>query len=454
MPSPRPGRAPAAIRYAGSTEEGGDVLSRRVAVAPRGRSSRLGPLSWRTFDSLTRYRNFRLYFAGQTVSQLGSWLQSAAQAWMVLELTHSAFAVGLVTFWQLGPYTLLGLVGGAISDRLDHRRSLIATQAGLGLCAVALAAIAFAHVHAIDAIYAVAAARGTVMVLNNPSEQAFLLRMVGRERLTNAISLNAGSMNATRVVGPALAGVLIAVAGVGVCFALNALSFGAVIVSLLLVREAELFPLVRRVLPGGVLADLREGFAYALRTPRIWVSLGVLAVISTLGINFSVMLPILAAQTLHSDAEVYGLITALFGLGALGGALLAASLGRPTWALVLGSGLLFSLFEIVLAPLSALGPVVPVLVATGFGYTLYAATTNAMVQLSAPDGLQGRVMGLYNWIFFGTGPLGALLSGGLSAAGGTELVFLLAGVGGVLVVLLAALVVRREVRPPTLSLSG
>lgn len=411
-----------------------------LSIARRG-------LGARTFDSLRLHHNFRLYFAGQTVASVGQSVQSAAQAWMVLELTHSALAVGLVAFWQFGPYTVLGLFGGALSDRLDQRRALMWTQAVLALCAAALAVFAFAHERDVSLIYAVAAARGVVLVLKNPSEQALLLRMVGRGELANAISLNAGSMNAARIVGPGLAGLIIAAAGVGVCFALNALSFVAVILSLALLRRGELFPMPTRASGASVLADLGEGLAYARRTPRVWMSLAVLAVISTLGINFGVMLPVLAAQTLHGGAEVFGLITAVFGAGALLGALLSASLGRATWSVVLASGAVFALLEAALAPLRALALVAPLLVATGFAYTLYTSATNSMVQLSAPDRLQGRVTGLYSWVFLGTGPLGALLSGWLSEVGGTKLVFLTAGAGGLAAAALAALALHRGVEP-------
>lgn len=432
-----------ARRVPGGRKEAARAQKRRDAASAAPVSASITGMGRRTFDSLRLHRNFRLYVTGQTVSSIGTWLQSAAQAWLVLGLTHSALAVGLVAFWQFGPYTVLGLFGGALSDRLDHRRTLVWTQVGLAACAAALALFAFTGSTDVRLVYAVAAARGVVMVLNNPSEQALLLRMVGRGELANAISLNAGSMNATRVVGPALAGVLIATAGVGACFALNALSFLAVIVSLGAMREREFFPVVRRASQAGVLADLVEGLAYARRTPRVWVALAMLAVISTLGINFGVMLPILVAQTLGAGAGVYGLITALFGLGALCGALFSASLGRATWPLVLASGAAFSVVEGALAPAHALTLVVPLLMATGFAYTLYTAATNSMVQLAAPDALQGRVTGLYSWVFLGTGPLGALFSGWLSAVGGTERVFLVAGAGGLIATALAALAVRR-----------
>jgi MFS family permease len=389
-----------------------------------------------TFASLRRHRNYRLYFAGQFVSQAGTWLQSAAQAWMVLTLTHSAVDVGLVSFWQFLPYTTLGLFGGAISDRLDHRLALTGTQVALGVCACFLALFAFLHGHNLTIVYAIAAVRGMVQILNNPSRQALMIQMVGRDELANAISLNSGISNATRIVGPGIAGVLIAVTGVGICFTLNAASYAAVVAALLMMRPQEFFPM-RHARRDAFLNNLREGFRYAVRAPRVWLPLGMLVVISTLGINFSVLLPLLASQTLHAGSEVYGLITSLFGVGALTGALLSASLGRATWKTLILSGGGFSLFELLLAPQHTLVGVIVFLMATGICYTVYTATTNSMVQLAAPDTLQGRVAGLYSYVFLGSNPPGALIAGGLSQADGTELAFGVAGIAGVLTTLLA-----------------
>lgn len=400
-------------------------------------------LGARTFESLRRYRNFRLFLAGQFVSQTGTWLQTAAQSWLVLQITHSAVAVGLVGFWQFVPYTVLGLFGGTVSDRVDSRRALAWAQVAQMACAALLAALAFAHAGGVAWVYALAAARGVALVVNNPSQQALMLRMVGREDLAGAISLNSGITNATRILGPGVAGVLIAAAGVGWCFALNAASYLAVLASLALMREEDLLPLVRPPGAANLVRDLREGLAYGLRTPRVLIPLALLAVISTLGINFGVMLPILAAQTLGAGAGVYGFITSLFGLGAVAGALLAASLGRATWPLLMASAAAFSLAELALAPERALWPAVACLVATGVAYTLYTSVTNTMVQLSAPDHMQGRVTGLYSYVFLGTGPLGALWSGWLSGAGGTGLTFAVAGAGG-LVATAAAWVAQRR----------
>jgi MFS family permease len=187
--------------------------------------------SGRTFASLHEHYNYRLYFSGQFLSQIGTWLQSAAMAWLVLELTHSAFAVGIMTFWQFGPYLVLGLFGGVLSDRLDHRKTLIATQVALALCSGTIAALTFLHGVTVWEAYAIAAIRGLVLIMNNPSRQAFIFQMVGREELPNAIALNSSVANATRIIGPGLGGLLIAAFGVGICFSIDAISYVAVIIA-------------------------------------------------------------------------------------------------------------------------------------------------------------------------------------------------------------------------------
>ncbi len=406
--------------------------------------SRSAHLPTHTFDSLRLHRNYRLYFGGQSISQIGTWLQGAAQSWLVLELTHSAVDVGLVSFWQFLPFTLFGLLGGALSDRIDPRRTLIATQTAMGLLAVALAAFAWLHLTNMVVVYGIAAARGVVMIFNSPSLQRLMLRLVGRDELANAISLNSGVNNATRIVGPGLAGLIIGAAGVGVCFALNAVSYVAVVVALAVMRRHEFLPVQQADTRLPMLTAVREGLAYARKTPAVWVPLVLLTVISITGINFSVLLPVLAAQTLHSGPEIFGLISSLFGLGAVLGALIAAALSRASWVVLLTSATGFSLFQLMLAPQRQLWLVLVLLVAVGICYTVYTSATNAMVQLAAPDALQGRVAGLYSYVFLGTSPLGALFAGYLSQAGGTALAFGAAGVIGVVVSALSFLGVRRR----------
>ncbi len=396
------------------------------------------PLSSRTFKSLSLHRNYRLYFAGQFVSQTGTWLQGAAQAWLVLQLTHSPVALGLLAFWQFGPYAIFGLVGGAVTDMLDARKALLATQTGFALCAVALAALTMSHVITVWEIYAIAGVRGIVLVFDNPSRQALIVQLVGRDELPNAIALNSSVANATRILGPGLGGILIAAVGVGLCFALNAASYIAVLLALLAMRVHELYPLLGARKSRSLIRNLGEGLAYARATPQVLVVLVVLLVISILGINFNVVLPLLASQTLRSGPEVYGLLSACFGAGALVGALLAATLGRSGWLMVLGAAAAFSASQIVLSPLHSVIGCVLVLFGMGVFYTLYTANSNAMVQLAAPGALQGRVAGLYSYIFAGSSPIGALVAGWLCKEGGTSLNFLVAGIGGVAAAAIAA----------------
>jgi MFS family permease len=386
-----------------------------------------GFLGSRTFTSLRKHYNYRLYFSGQFLSQVGTWLQSAAMAWLVLQLTHSAFAVGLLAFWQFGPYALLGLFGGALADRMDHRKTLIATQVALALCSTIIAILTLTHVIVLWEAYAIAAMRGLSLVLNNPSRQAFIFQMVGREELPNAIALNSSLANATRILGPGIGGILIASFGVGVCFAIDALSYVAVIIALLLMRVDELLKQEqgRRTT---MWTSVVEGLRYVRQTPPLRIALIMFTVIAMVCINFSVLLPLLASDTLHAGAEVYGLLTACFGAGALAGALISASIGRATWPVLLVGAAGFGLGELLLAPQRSVVGAVLLLLATGICYTIYTSTTNALVQLSAPPYLQGRVAGLYSYIFAGSSPFGALLAGSLAAQGGTDLAFLVAGV--------------------------
>jgi MFS family permease len=404
------------------------------------------PFGARIFVSLRLHRNYRLYFWGQFLSLTGTWLQSAAMAWLVLQLTHSAVAIGLLGFWQFGPYALLGLFGGALSDRMDHRITLIATQAALAICSGTIAFLTLAHVVVVWQVYAIAATRGLVLILNNPSRQAFVFQMVGREELSNAIALNSSVANATRILGPGLGGILIAAFGVGICFSIDAISYVAVIVAMLQMHVDELIPIERHE-KESVLRGIATGLDYVRRTPSLLVALTMFLLICIASINFSLLLPLVASDTLRAGAETYGLLTACFGAGALLGALFAASLPRATWYVLLLSAFGFGLGEALLAPQRTVVGAIAMLVLTGVFYTMYTANTNALVQLSAPAHLQGRVAGLYTYIFAGSSPFGALLAGGLAARGGTELAFLVAGATAIICALVAAALRWSDLRP-------
>ena len=405
--------------------------------------------STRTFRSLQRHRNFRLYFAGQSISISGTWVQNIAQAWLIVELTHSPvgspLALGALAAFQFLPYTVFGLLGGPLVDRFDKRITIVATQTTLMLSATALAILSLTGQATVWEVYLLAAVGGAVQVVDTPARQSFVFEMVGRPELPNAISLNASLFNLARAAGPALAGVLIATVGVTLCFAINAASFLAVIASLLLMRTGELYT-TERDEAQSMLHSLGEGVAWVMRTPAAWLTCGLMLVVSTFAINFSVLLPLMATVTLHSGPVVFGILTACFGVGALVGALFTATVGRPSWPLLLGGGGAFSALVMALSPLHWVAACAAMLVVTGIAFTTYTSMSNATIQLAAPDRLRGRAMAFYGYIFTGVpAPIGGLLAGWLSSVGGTQLALLVGG--GVSTAAVATAVgIRRGIR--------
>jgi len=373
------------------------------------------------------------------VSLSGTWMQNVAQAWFVVQLTHSPLAVGLLAVCQFGPYALLGLLGGAVADRLNQRRALIGTQVGLMLSAAALAGLTLSGSATLWELYLLAGVTGTVTILDTPVRQAFTIQLVGRGELANAIGLNSSLFNASRIVGPALAGLLIAVVGVGICFLINAASYVAVLLALLAMRPQELYPVAHDDSHNSVLRGAREGLSYAWHNDAIRTVLLMMLVVATIGINFSVLLPVLSSHTLHAGPEVFGIISALFGAGALAGALFSASLGRASSRALMAGAAGFAAAELALAPLRTTWAVGIALVAVGFAFALYASQSNAALQRVVPDRLRARVLALYGYVFFGTAPLGGLLAGWLSQTGGTQLAFLIAGASGVVAFLFGRL---------------
>ena len=396
----------------------------------------------RTFASLRKYRNYRLFFVGQVVSVTGTWMQRIAQAWFILQLTHSPLAVGYLALAQFLPFTVLGLFAGVVVDRLDARKTVIGTQAASMVFASAMAALALAGIAQPWHVYAIAALMGAVQVLDAPARQALTYRMVGRSELPNAIALNSSLFNASRIFGPALGGVIIAAAGVGFCFALNAVSFVAVLAGLMLMRVDELHPLEPSKRPT-LFRGMREGFAYARHSKRLLVVLATTAIVSTVCFNFNVLLPVLAQQTLHAGPRTFGLLSAFFGAGALVGALVSAGLGRATLRGLLVGTVGFGVFELLLAPSNSLVLCALLLFLVGASFTVFTSNGNSTAQLEAPDHLRGRVIGLYYYAFNGLGPLGGLSAGWLSARGGTELAFAVAGAIGITTGAAALVYLRR-----------
>ena len=391
----------------------------------------------RLFASLRRHRNYRLFFTGQLVSMVGTWMQNVALAWFVVELTRSPVAVGVLAFCRFVPFTVFGLVAGVLADRLRLRRLVIATQSAAMLVSILLAALAFSGAAEVWHVYALAALGGTALVFDAPGRHALTYQLVGRDELSNAVALNASLFNASRIVGPAAAGVLIAGVGVAACFAINAVSFLAVLASLLLMRERELFELDRPGQRPTLVRGIREGLAYARRSPRVRTVLLLTTVVSTVGFNFHVLVPVLTSTTLDAGSVVFGILSACFGLGALTGALLTAALGRASWKALVGGVVGFSVSLLALAPQHTVLACAVLLFFTGVCFTVWSANSQSILQLSAPDHLRGRVLSLYLFAFAGLAPLGGLLAGWLSEVGGTELAFATAGASGIAMALLA-----------------
>ena len=370
-------------------------------------------------------------------------MQNVALAWLVLSLSRSPLAVATLLFCRFAPYTLFGLFAGSVVDRLDTRRLVVWTQVAAMIVSAALAAVTLTGTATLPIVFALATLGGVALVLDAPGRQSLTFEMVGPRELPNAVALNSGLLNASRVIGPAIAGVLIATAGVGVCFLVNTLSFVAVLAALLAMREDELYPVARdRTVT--VLAGTREGLSFAWRDRQVRAVLVVVTCVGLVGFNFNTLVPLLASDTLHVDARAFGLLSAAFGLGAFAGAIATASFKRATFR-AFGTGTLgFSVLLLALAPVHEARLAGVILVGIGASFTLFAANANALVQLAAPDHLRGRLVALYLFAFVGLAPLGSLLSGTLVELGGTRLAFVVAGTVGLAATAFAAVTGRDD----------
>ena len=380
----------------------------------------------RSFDSLS-VDNYRRYFGGQLVSLSGNWMQTVAEVWLILELTGSGVAVGLTTALQFLPILLFGAWGGLLADRFPKRRLLLVTQALMALPALALFALSIGGSVTPPLVYALVFARGTVNAVDNPTRQSFVIEMVGADRVVNAVSLNSVLVHSARIAGPALAGVLIATVGVQPCFALNALSFGAMIVALLRMDAAQLRPAPRAARErGGVWSALR----YVRSTPELAVPLGLMALVGTLGLNFQVILPLLARFSFDGGATAYAILVCAMGVGSVAGALVTGARARTGPRLVAGSALAFGLLALLAAAMPALAFEVPVLALLGAASVTFAATINSTLQLAVSHEMRGRVMALYSIVFLGSTPIGGPLAGWLSEAYDPRVALLLAASAG------------------------
>jgi MFS family permease len=377
----------------------------------------------RTFRSLHE-PNFRRYFVGHAVSVVGTWAQRVAQDWLVLTLTGSGIALGVSTVLQFGPVLLLGMWGGVVVDRVDRRRLLVFTQSAQAVLAATLAGLALAGVVELWMVYALALALGVVTVLDNPARQAFVGEMVEPAQYVNAQALTSTVHNAGRLVGPALAGLLIATTGVGVAFLVNAASFIAVLIGLLRIDPSTLR---RGTRAGPRERRAGEGLRYVRRTPDLWATLLLVGVVALFGQNFRVVLPLLAQDTFHGGPEVYGYLTAALGLGAVLGALYSASRETATpWGVLLAC-LAFGAVNLVAAAAPVLVAAYSAMAALGFVNIVFNTLGRSVLLLGSDPTMHGRVLALHTLVFLGSTPFGGPLLGWICEVFGPRIGFVVAG---------------------------
>ncbi len=364
-------------------------------------------------------RNFRLYWIGQLISLIGTWMQSTAQSWLVYQLTGSAFALGLVTTLQFLPVMLFSLFGGVIADRVHKRNLMVITQSAFLVQATVFGLLVGTGTIQIWHVYVLATVQGLINAVDNPLRQALPVELVGRSDVSNAVALNSMLFNAGRIVGPAVAGIVIASAGIAPALYINAASFVAVIIALLMMNPAQFIN--RSAHPRqNVVRELSEGLSYARRTPTVIAVLLVIWGMGTFGYNYSTVLPLLGGFVLHTDAAGFGALSTALGIGSFIGATFVAYyrsisfkrlfIGSAAFTLLLGL-----LSQSNLLPLSEL-----ILIALGFAGILFTTTANTLLQTIVPDELRGRVMGLYVLLFVGSTPIGAFFTGTLATAIGVS----------------------------------
>ena len=370
-----------------------------------------------------RNRNYRLFWFGQMVSVAGTWMQDTALALLVLNLTHSPFALGLTMTIRYLPALFFSLFGGVIADRLPKRTTLIVTQTLQLVIALALAILTSTDAIKVGIIYVMAALRGLVDAVDMPTRQAFTVEMAGAEDLPNAVALNSAQFNTARIVGPSLAALVITTAGTAVCFYVNAASFLAVIGAYLLMRETELFP-APRAARQGALRQVGQGLRYAVRTPDILVILVVMAAMGTFGYNFQTIFPLVNEYVLHGGAPGLSLLLALSAVGSVIAGLFAAYAGRPSQRRLLVSAGVFTILLFLLG-LSHWRPVTWTLAfLIGVASIIFMTSANTRLQLVVSGEMRGRVMGMYALLFVGTTPIGSLLVGTLAEKNGVPLMVL------------------------------
>jgi predicted MFS family arabinose efflux permease len=389
-------------------------------------------------------RDFRVYYAGTLVSQIGNWMQSVTQSWLVLELTGSPFLLGLTSTLQSGPILLLSIFAGVLADRLTKRNILLCTQAVQGSLALVLGLLVWSGHARYWTVAVMAVMWGVMNALDQPTRQSFIMELVDRRYVTSAVGMNSASFNSARIVGPAVAGVLIARIGLFPGFLLNALAF---VVSITALTRVPARPPTPRTSSAPVFEEIAEGIAYALRTPAMRFTLGLQIIVSFCVFNFSVYVPLLASKVLGLGSEGFGFLMAALGVGAVTAGLSLGAIGsRPPVPRLLAVALGLACAGLLgLSVTRSVGLAALLLGMIGFTGTLVVVGCNTALQLAAPDALRGRIMSLYTLLSGGIFPLGAFFVGAVSEAAGVSRAFALNGALGLAALLL--LVARRPRRP-------
>lgn len=387
----------------------------------------------RSFASLS-IPNYRLYFGGQAISLAGNWMQVVAELWLILKLTDSGVAVGFATALQFAGILLFGALGGALADRVDKRKLLMISQTGMAVPAMALFVLAVTGVAEAWMVFALIGLRGLVLSIDNPARQAFVIEIVGPERVVNAVGLNSVLVHSARITGPAIAGIVIVLWGVALCFLLNALSFVAMLIALARMNPEKLAHPRRGKTRGGV----RHALRYVMGTPELRVPLLLMAALGTLGFNFQVIIPLLADRTFGGSVSAYSLLMIAMGVGSIAGALAIGSRTQASKKLIATAALGFG----IAALLASVAPNLPLEMAAlcllGVCSVTFAAGINSGLQLAAAPEMRGRVMALYSIVFLGSTPLGGPLTGWLGETVSPRAPLVMAGAAGILVAVAAA----------------
>jgi MFS family permease len=393
----------------------------------------------RTFDSL-HVPNYRRYFSGQVVSVSGNWIQNVASMWLMVKLTGDGLAVGLTAALQFLPLMLFGAWGGLLADRVDKRKLLICTQFALMLPAVVLAATTFAGVVTPMIVYAMVFLRGAAMAIDNPARQALPIELVGPDRLVNAVALNSVVIQMSRIIGPGIAGLLIAVVGIAWCFVVDAFSFVAMIVALWRLDPEQMGEAPRAARQKGA---LREGVRYVRNAPALLIPLAMMSVIGLLSFNFQIVLPLMAHDTWKGTATTFTLLTMTMAVGSVIGALVAGHRTEITPRLLVGAAGLFGIFQ----TLAAVAPSLPLqllpLVFLGMASVTFSAGVNSTLQLQVDPAMRGRVMALYSLVFLGSTPIGAPLVGWIAGVAGPRVGMAIGGIAALAAAVGAAWFYRR-----------